>query len=63
MIQYRVAYNQRTKRHKIRKIKVLGCTATGFRTAGPVALWPSAKNTFARLRDAKTYLATKTPLG
>ncbi len=44
MIVYQVV--RRGQGHRIRKIKVLGETATGFRVAGPVALWPSRRNTF-----------------
>ena len=54
MIVYQVVF--RNQKCRIRKIKVLGVTPTGFRVAGPVAFWPSGKNTFRRLRDAKAYL-------
>ena len=54
MVAYQVVF--RNQRCRIRRIIVLGKTDTGFRTAGPVALWPSGKNTFLRLKDAKAYL-------
>ena len=54
MIAYQVRHG------KVRKIKVLGRTATGFRTATAVALWPSGRNTFSRQRDAIAYLASQT---
>ena len=54
MVAYQVMF--RNQRCRIRRIIVLGKTDTGFRTAGPVALWPSGKNTFLRLKDAKAHL-------
>jgi hypothetical protein len=54
MIAYQVVF--RNQRCRIRRIIVLGKTDTGFRTAGPVALWPSGKNTFLRLKDAKAHV-------
>jgi hypothetical protein len=50
MYAFQVTHN------KIRKIKVLGKTPFGFRVRGPVALWPSARNTFLLKRDAIAYL-------
>ena len=34
---------------------------TGFHVAGPVALWPSHRNTFRLLREAKAYLRVGAP--
>jgi hypothetical protein len=56
MIAYQVV--RRDQKYRIRRIKVLGKTPTGFRIAGPVALWPSDRNTYRRRRDAKAYLAS-----
>ena len=68
MLAYQVV--RRDRKYRIRRIHVLGKTPTGFRVAGPVALWPSDRNTFRRRRDAEAYLASvqrrlhaKTPSG
>jgi hypothetical protein len=53
-----IAYQVVRRTHRIRKLKVLGETPTGFRVAGPVALWPSKHNTFRKLSDAEAYLAS-----
>jgi hypothetical protein len=39
----------------IRKLTVKGETPTYFIGRGAVALWPSKKNTFKRLRDARAF--------
>ena len=56
MIVYQVVFRNQNRR--IRRISVLGEEENCFRVAGPIALWPSKRTTFKRLRDAQSYLAS-----
>ena len=42
---------------RFRRLTVTGETATSFRRPGPVALYPSKRNTFRSRRKAIAYLA------